>query len=78
MEDAKDHMKLSTWSITTFLARKAGADPGFFLGGSAPLRNDVFDGEVKKGSKASTCIRRRKLHLGGGGGVAHPPPAPSP
>ena len=25
-----------------------GADPGFFLGGGAPLRNDVTDGEVKK------------------------------
>ena len=24
------------------------ADPGFFLGGGAPLRNDVNDGEVKK------------------------------
>ena len=23
-----------------------GADPGFFLGGGAPLRNDVTDGEV--------------------------------
>ena len=26
----------------------AGADPGFFLGGGAPVRNDVTDGEVKK------------------------------
>ena len=26
----------------------AGADPGFFLGGGAPLRNDVTDGELKK------------------------------
>ena len=26
----------------------AGADPGFFLGGGAPLRNDVTDGEVTK------------------------------
>ena len=25
-----------------------GVDPGFFLGGGAPLRNDVTDGEVKK------------------------------
>ena len=25
-----------------------GADPGFFLGGGAPLRNDVTGGEVKK------------------------------
>ena len=26
----------------------SGADPGFFLGGGAPLRNDVTDGEVTK------------------------------
>ena len=26
----------------------AGADPGFFSGGGAPLRNDVTDSEVKK------------------------------
>ena len=25
----------------------SGADPGFFLGGGAPLRNDVTDDEVK-------------------------------
>ena len=25
---------------------RSGADPGFFLGGGAPLRNDVTDGEV--------------------------------
>ena len=25
-----------------------GADQGFFLGGGAPLRNDVTDGEVTK------------------------------
>ena len=30
-----------------------GADPGFFLGGGAPLRNDVTDGEVKKHLKAN-------------------------
>ena len=26
----------------------SGADTGFFLGGGAPLKNDVTDGEVKK------------------------------
>ena len=26
----------------------SGAGPGFFLGGGAPLRNDVTDGEVEK------------------------------
>ena len=25
----------------------SGVGPGFFLGGGAPLRNDVTDGEVK-------------------------------
>ena len=49
-----------------------GADPGFFLGGGAPLRNDISDSEVKKKKlKASRYIRRRKLHLREGGG-AHP------
>ena len=28
--------------------RASGADPGFSLGGGAPLRNDVTAGEVKK------------------------------
>ena len=40
----------------TFLTHKnfkysryvSGADPGFFLGRGAPLRNDITDGEVKK------------------------------
>ena len=27
---------------------RTGADLGFFLGGGAPLRNDITDGEVKK------------------------------
>ena len=31
-----------------FFIYTSGADPGFFLGGGAPLRNDVTDGEVKK------------------------------
>ena len=30
------------------IANQSGADPGFFLGGGAPLRNDITDGEVKK------------------------------
>ena len=51
---------------------EAGADPGLFLGGGAPLRNDVTDGEVKKSLKANTYKRRRKLHLRRGGGVTHP------
>ena len=54
---------------------QAGADPGFFLGGGAPLRNDVTDRWGKKKFKANTYLRRRKLHLmggGGGGGGVHP------
>ena len=66
------------WTGSQFIRVISGADPGFFLGGGAPLRNDVIDGEVKI-LKASTCIRRRKLHLSGGEGVGgghplHPPP----
>ena len=57
----------------------SGADPGFFLGGAAPLRNDVTDGEVKK-IKANTYIRRGKLHLKGEGGAhpLYPPPRSAP
>ena len=56
-----------------------GADPGFFLGGGAPLRNDVTDREVKN-LKANTYIRRRrKFHLRGGGAhPLHPPPRSAP
>ena len=57
----------------------SGADPGFFLGGGAPLRNDVIDSEVKI-IKVNTYKRRRKLHLRGGGGAhpLHPPPRSAP
>ena len=51
----------------------AGADPGFFLGGGAPLRNDITDGEAKKKLKASTYFQRRKLHLRGGCAPPAPP-----
>ena len=30
------------------MAVESGADPGFFLGGGTPLKNEVTDGEVKK------------------------------
>ena len=52
--------------LSDWLERFSGADPGFFLGGGAPLRNDVTDGEVKKKNlKSNTYIRRGKLHLRG-------------
>ena len=35
-------------SVQALYNTDAGADAGFFLGGCAPLRNDVTDGEVKK------------------------------
>ena len=74
---------LSAWLASLFTVKKSpGADAGFFLGGrGVPLRNDVTDGEVKKKLKASTYIRRQKLHLiGGGGGVLplHPPSSSAP
>ena len=53
------------------------ADPGFFLGGGAALRNDVTDGEVKD-IKANTYIWRKKLHLRGGAHPLHPPPRSAP
>ena len=46
------------------------AEPGFLLGGGAPLKNGIIDRSGKR-------IRRRKaLSQGGGGGVGNPPPPP--
>ena len=59
----------------------SGADPGFFLGGGAPLMIDVTNRwEV---NTFSNRIQRRRLHVrrGGGGGGAHPlhpPPRSAP
>ena len=52
---------------------RSGADPGFFLGGGAPLRNDVTDDEVKK--KNQIRIHEEESFISGGGCA---PPAPSP
>ena len=46
----------------------AKADPGFFLGGSAPLRNDVTDGEVKKCKREYVNTKTKTSSQGGGGG----------
>ena len=43
----------------------SGADPGFFLGGGAPLRNDVTDGEVKK-FKSEYVYPKKKASSQGG------------
>ena len=56
--------------------RKPGADLGFFLGGGAPLRNDVIGGEVKK-LKSDHVYMKEKASSQGGEGVCAPP-APSP
>ena len=54
----------------------SGADPGFFLGGGAPLRNDATDGEVKKIKSEYIYTKKKASFFLGGGGCA--PPAPSP
>ena len=44
-------LKAMMWKVIASLTKKesfTGADPGFFLGGGAPVRNDVTDGEVTK------------------------------
>ena len=53
-----------------------GADPGFFLGGGAPVRNDVTDGEVKKKIKSEYVDTKKKASSQGEGGAhpLHPPP----
>ena len=57
---------------------ETGADPGFFLGGGAPLRNDITDGEVKK--KNQIRIHEEESFISGGGGAhpLHPPPRSAP
>ena len=53
------------------MAKGTGANPGFFLGGGVPLRNDVTEGEVKKFEKRiRTCIYEESFISGGG---AHTP-----
>ena len=42
-----------------------GADPGFFLGGGAPIRNDVPDGKVKK-IKSEYVYTKKKASSQGG------------
>ena len=56
------------------LVYNTGADPGFFLGGGAPLRNDITDGEVKKKIKIKYVYTKKKASSQGGCA----PPAPSP
>ena len=54
----------------------SGADPGFFLGGGAPQRNDVTDVEVKKKIKSEYVYTKKKASSQRGGGCT--PPAASP
>ena len=55
--------------------RRAGADPGFLLGGGAPLRNDVTDRWGKQILKANT---KKKASSQGGAHPLHPPPRSAP
>ena len=51
----------------------AGAGPGFFLGGGAPLRNEVTDGEVKHFKSEYVSMKKKASAQGGCA-----PHAPSP
>ena len=53
------------WTGSQFIQVVSGADPGFFIGGGAPLRNDVTD----------IVYTKKKASSQGWGGA---PPAPSP
>ena len=60
-----------------------GTDPGFFLGGDAPLRNGVTDWSRKPILIQNTsCIRKPQVISGGGGGLGaqplHSPPRSAP
>ena len=61
----------------------AGADPGFFLGGGAPLRNGVTNTDKSHiFFQNSSCVRKPLVISGrrGGGGAQplHPPPRSAP
>ena len=61
----------------------AGTDPGFFLGGDAPLRNGVTDWSRKPILIQNTsCIRKPQVISGGGCGLGaqplHSPPRSAP
>ena len=65
-------MRRNTSTHDTF----SGADPGFFLGGGAPLRNGVTDWWPDENT---SCIRKPQvISAEGGGWGVHPYPAPSP
>ena len=55
-----------------------GVDPGYFLGGGAPLRNGVTDFNTNIFFLQNTsCIRKLQVFSwGGGGGGRHPQPLP--
>ena len=56
----------------------SGADPGFFLGGGAPLGNDVTDGEVKKFQNLIRIYEEESFVSGGDAHPLHPPPRSAP
>ena len=69
-------------SIVTDTARsetdwaQSAADPGFFLGGGAPLRNGVTNTNKPHFLAEYQLYKKTVGHLRGGGGCT--PPAPSP
>ena len=72
VRDYSRYLKLANYSIKSkYIITCTGADPGFFLGGGAPLRKTLLTGEVKKFLKR---IRRRRLHTRGSAHPLHPPP----
>ena len=54
------------------------ADPGFFLGGGAPLIDDVTDGKVKKFNSEYVYTKTKASSQGKGSAPLHPPPGSTP
>ena len=85
------HLSVTPFNLITdpfwvLIIYNTGVDPGFFLGGVAPLRNDVTDGwgklvriSLRRGTPLRNDVTDRwgkqRLHLREGGCA---PPAPSP
>ena len=58
--------KMTCRKRTKKQTNRPGEDPVFFLGGGAPLRSDVTDGEVKKKIKSEYVYTEKKVSSQGG------------
>ena len=71
-------IQLGAWPLSSVGIPNSGADPGFFLGGGALISCST---STPINHKNTSCIRKRQVISGKGGGCAHPrhpPPRSAP